>query len=1030
MTSFDELNELNDANSVAIIGMSGRFPGAHNVDKFWDNLQKGVESVHFFQDKELIKAGVNPTFLENPNYVKAATVVKDIDMFDANFFGFTPREAELSDPQHRLLLECAWEAIEQAGYNTQTYPGKIGVFAGASVNTYFLFNLLPNLDRSKQGQFTATLMQNQHDFLATRISYELNLKGPSVNVQTACSTSLVAVHLACQSLLTGESDLVLAGGSAINVPHESGYFYQKDSILSPDGHCRAFDAKAQGTIDGNGVSVVVLKRLESAIADRDYIYAVIKSSAVNNDGSVKVGYTAPSVEGQMDAIAEAFALADITPETISYIETHGTGTALGDPIEIKALTNVFRQYTDKTGFCAIGSVKTNVGHMDAASGVTSLIKASLALKHQRLPPSLHYEQPNPEIDFENSPFFVNTQLTPWPTQDTPRRAGVSSFGIGGTNVHLVIEEPPAPLPTASSSRSHQLILLSAKSRVALEAMTQNLAHYLQTHSQANLADVAYTLQVGRTRFEHRRCLVCETVKQTIQSLDNPSAQQSITHYAEAGEPGVVFMFPGQGSQHLNMAQDLYQAEPSFRNTVDRCAQLLQPTLKRDIRQILYPGEVSSPDTASQQLTQTAMAQPALFVIEYALAKLWMAWGVVPAAMIGHSLGEYVAACLSGVMSLEDTLRIVAIRAALMQQQPTGSMVAVSMSAQSLEPMLNDAVSLAAINTHDLCVVSGPTEVIDQLIETLKQREIKTTRLHTSHAFHSAMMNAVVDPLATQLQTLKLQPPTIPFISTTTGTWITDAEATSPLYWANHLRRTVRFSEGISTVLQKKKQVLLEVGPGRTLSTLTKQHATASEKTVLSSLHPPKDYQPDVSFLLKTAGQLWATGVSINWSAFHGPAQPSRLPLPTYPFERQRYWIEAQLGSNSGNSVSGNSISGKDAASKSVSMPKPLHSRPLLKSDYAAPSSEMETELVDIWQNLIGIQKIGIYDNFFELGGHSLLATQLLTKITEIFLVELSLQQLIDAPTVAEFALVIQQALFEAMEKMSEADAQKLLAKLA
>ncbi|MEM9219992.1 MAG: beta-ketoacyl synthase N-terminal-like domain-containing protein [Cyanobacteria bacterium P01_F01_bin.150] len=1017
MANFDEIS---DANSVAIIGMSGRFPGAQDVEKFWKNLKEGVESIHFFEDEELIKAGVNPEFLGNPNYVKAATVVKDIDLFDANFFGFTPREAELTDPQHRLLLECAWEAIELAGYDTQTYPGKIGIFAGASVNAYLLFNLLPNIDRAEQGDVLATLMQNQHDFLATRISYELNLRGPSVNVQTACSTSLVAVHLACQSLLTGESDIVLAGGSAINVPHEAGYFYQKDSILSPDGHCRAFDASAQGTIDGNGVSVVVLKRLENAIADRDHIYAVIKGSAINNDGSVKVGYTAPSVDGQMDAIAEAIAMADIEPETISYIETHGTGTALGDPIEIKALTNVFQQYTDKTGFCAIGSVKTNVGHMDAASGVTSLIKASLALKHQLLPPSLHYEQPNPEIDFENSPFFVNTQLTPWPAQDTPRRAGVSSFGIGGTNVHLVIEEPPTLVSAPPSSRPHQLILLSAKSAPALDAMTQNLADYLQAHPQANLSDIAYTLQVGRTRFEHRRCLVCDTVEKTVQRLEKPSAQHLITHYAEAGEPGVVFMFPGQGSQYVNMARDLYHTESGFRDTVDSCAQLLQPTLNLDIRTILYPSSEETPDTAAQQLKQTAMAQPALFVIEYALAKQWMEWGIMPEAMIGHSLGEYVAACLSGVISLEDALRIVAVRARLMQQQPAGSMVAVSMPHQELEPMLDDALSLAAINTPDLCVVSGPTEAIEQLIALLEQQGTDATRLHTSHAFHSAMMDPVVDALVAQLQAVELQPPTIPFISTVTGTWITDADATSPQYWANHLRRTVRFSEGISTVLQKSKQVFLEVGPGRTLSTLTKRHAAASDKTVLTSLHPPKEYQPDVSFLLNTLGQLWATGVSIDWSAFHGAEQHNRLPLPTYPFERQRYWIEAQVGSMSDNG----------AESKSVSMPKPLHARPLLKSDYAAPSSEMEKELVDIWQNLLGIQQIGIYDNFFELGGHSLLATQLLAKVTKVFLVELSLQQLIDAPTIAEFAIVIQQALLEAMEKMSEADAQKLLAKLA
>ncbi|MEM9218551.1 MAG: beta-ketoacyl synthase N-terminal-like domain-containing protein [Cyanobacteria bacterium P01_F01_bin.150] len=883
---------------IAIVGMSGRFPGAKTPQDFWQNIAGKVESISSFTDEELEESGIDSALFHDPDYVRAAGVLDDVEFFDAAFFDYSPREASLLDPQQRLFLECAWEALEDAGYDPHTYTSSIGIYAGSSMNNYLLNNISSNRELMDLVGSYHIRLSNDKDFLPTRVSYKLNLKGPSVNVQTSCSTSLVAVHIACQGLLNYQCDMALAGGVAINIPHKAGYLYQVGGIGSPDGHCRAFDADAKGTVGSSGLGIVVLKRLEDAVADGDCIYAVIKATAINNDGSDKVGYTAPSIDGQAQAVGMALALADVEPETINYIETHGTGTALGDPIEISALTSVFQQYTDKTGFCAIGSAKTNVGHMDVAAGVAGLIKVSLALKHQLLPPSINYEQPNPEIDFDNSPFFVNTHLTPWPVQDSPRRAGVSSFGIGGTNAHVVLEEPPERTLPSKTPRPFQLLLLSAKSSSALDAMTQNLATYLQEHPQASLPDVAYTLQVGRTRFEHRRYLICNTVDQGVQRLSNLDAPQLVTHHAEASDLGVVFMFPGQGSQYVNMAQELYQTEPRFRDTVDYCAQLLQPSLKLDIRQILYPDDSLTSDAAAQQLRQTAMAQPALFVIEYALARLWMDWGIIPEAMIGHSLGEYVVACLAGVMSLDDALRLVTVRAALMQQQPAGSMVAVSITPQALEPMIDAPLALAAVNAPELCVVSGPTEAVDQLIEKLEYQGIDTTRLHTSHAFHSAMMDPVAKALVEQFRSVQLQPPTIPFISTATGTWITDDQATSAEYWGNHLRHTVRFSEGLDCLVQEERELaLLEVGPGVALTRLARRHPICGEQreqqAIFASLRHPQSSQSESECLLTTLGNLWAVGVSVDWSGVYKDEYRHRLSLPSYPFERQRYWIDPQ-----------------------------------------------------------------------------------------------------------------------------------------
>ena len=703
----------------------------------------------------------------------------------------------------------------------------------------------------------------------------------------------MAVHVASQSLLLGECRLALAGAVTINVPHQVGYLYEPNSMLSVDGHCRTFDAKAQGTVFGSGMGVVVLKRLDDALADGDVIYAVIKGSATNNDGSFKASFTAPSVEGQSAVIIDAFATSGIEAETISYIEAHATATPLGDPIEVRALTNAFRASTKKKGFCRIGSVKSNMGHLDAAAGMAGLIKTTLALQHKLIPPSLHFEQPNPEIDFANSPFYVNTELTPWETDQLPRRAGVSSFGFGGTNAHVILEEAPA-VESSGPSRPWQLLLLSARTPTALDHTTQNLMAHLQQHPDLNLADVAFTLDVGRHDFSRRRMVVCRDAAEAANALANLDVERVLTNEREGGERPIVFLFPGQGAQYVDMGLELYQTEPTFRAEVDRCAELLRPQLGLDLRKVLYPPPTEV-EAATQQLEQTALTQPTLFVIEYALARLWMSWGIRPQAMLGHSIGEYVAACLAGVFGLEDALNLVVARGRMMQVLPTGAMLSVPLSEKDLRPLLNGQLDLAASNAPALSVVSGPLEAIDALERQLAKQGVDCRRLHTSHAFHSALMEPIVQPFAEHVKRLRLNSPALPFISNVTGTWITAEQATDPNYWAQHLRQPVRFVEGLRELSQEPTRVLLEVGPGRTLSTFARQASTTNAPTlVLNSMRHSQDVQSDAAFLLTTLGKLWLAGLKIDWTGFYAHERRHRVALPAYPFERQRYWVQSDV----------------------------------------------------------------------------------------------------------------------------------------
>src|SRR5437660_2754823 len=813
---------LYHGNEIAVIGMAGRFPKAPNLEVFWQNLCNGVEAVTFFTREELLEAGIPAAILDKPNYVRANVVLEDIDQFDASFFGYTPTEAALLEPQQRLFLQCAWHALEHAGYTSQDYPGLIGVYASTSTSTYLLYNLLRNRHVAETIATPELLYGNEKDFLATRVSYKLGLQGPSMTIQTACSSSLVAVHLACQSLLSGECDLALAGGVCVHSQPRRGYIYNEEGYFSPDGHCRAFDARAQGMLGGSGLGVVVLKRLSEALDEGDYIHALIKGTACNNDGSAKMGYMAPSVQGQAAVIKEALAVARIAPDTVGYIEAHGTGTPIGDPIEFNGLRQAYGDAAPRRENCALGSIKTNMGHLDAAAGIAGLLKTILPLEPGYLPPHLHFEEPNPQIDFARSPFYINRTLQPWPRRDEPRRAGVSAFGVGGTNAHILLEEAPTIstyTAEVAAGPSWQLLPLSAQSATSLRAQQIDLVDYLGRHCELSLADVTYTLQVGRRSFPQRSFVVCDSIDDARACLEACSPQRLFSATAPE-RSSVVFMFPGGGAQYMNMGRELYEHELVFREQVTHCARLLEPLLGYNILTLLYPRPAEE-QAAIGPSWHASNLLPVLFAVEYALARLMISWNIIPQALVGHSLGEYVAACLAGVFSLEDALKLVAIREELTAHLDHGTMLSVLLPEAELQPFMSEQLSLAAINTPLQCVVSGAAAPIEELERALQAHNITYRRLPITAAGHSSLLEPVMGQVADVLRQIQLQPPSIPFVSNLTGTWITPEEATDYTYWARHLRHTVRFSACIQAILREPGRVLVEVGPGQTLNQLVK-----------------------------------------------------------------------------------------------------------------------------------------------------------------------------------------------------------------
>ncbi|UCH96725.1 MAG: SDR family NAD(P)-dependent oxidoreductase, partial [Candidatus Aminicenantes bacterium] len=909
---------------IAVIGMAGRFPGAKTIDEFLANLKNGTESITYLTGEELEQMGVEEELAKNPAFITAKGRLQDIEYFDSLFFGYTPGEAAIMDPQMRIFHECCWEALENAGYAGEMYDRDIGLYAGASPNPFWEIMPLkpvPGKEHLNTQQWEAIQFSDK-DYLTTRIAYKLNLTGPGVTLQTACSTSLSAVILACQGLVSGACDMALAGGVSVTLYDHAGYFYQEGVIMSRDGHCRAFDAKATGTVGGNGAGVVVLKRLEEAASARDTIYAVIKGFAINNDGKNKAGFTAPGVEGQVRVIQKAQRMAGVDPESIGYVETHGTGTLLGDPIEIEALKQAFNfKSSNNRNYCALGSVKTNIGHLDAAAGIAGFIKTVLALLHRIIPPALHFETPNPAIDFENSPFYVNTALKEWKSNGYPLRAGVSSFGIGGTNAHVILEEPLkgtrglAPLLAPLTFSEYQLILLSAKTPIALDKMTENLAEYFKknllnrgnhenpTHPGPTLADAAYTLQVGRKAFPHRKMLVYSEVNEAAAALLSQDSRKVHTGFVKEGKRTIVFVLSGLGSQYVNMGLGLYQTEPVFREEMDRCFEILTPLLGCDSKEILYPSlSVSSVSSVSSvaknRINHTEIAQPLLFIFEYALSKLLMKWGIKPHAMIGYSFGEYTAACLSGVFSLEDALKTVVLRGQLIEQMPPGAMLSVPLPREDVQLLLNDnpqgvALSLA-IDNGPSCIVSGPVHDIDAFEKRMKEKKYVCVRLSGSHALHSHMMTPVLKTFAEHLRELSLSKPQIPYISNVTGKVITPGEAVDPAYWARHLRNTVRFADGIKELLKKSNPIFVEIGPGHDLSVLLRHHIDkkhASQPIIVNLVRHSQSHVPDHRYLLNKIGRLWLSGIDIDWREWNPNEKRYRIPLPTYPFASQRYWID-------------------------------------------------------------------------------------------------------------------------------------------
>jgi phthiocerol/phenolphthiocerol synthesis type-I polyketide synthase E len=980
---------------IAVVGMSGRFPGAPDVESFWRNIEAGVEAIEDLDDQALRADGVPEIQLADPRYVRRAPLLDGSEYFDAAFFGFSAREAELLDPQHRVFLETAWSALEDAGHDSERFNGRIGVFAGTGVSGYLLEYLIAHGVSGYDPSALALLLHgNDKDFLAARVAYALNAKGPAITVQSACSTSLSAVHLACQSLLSGESDLCLAGGVSLRIRQHQGYLYTPGGIWSADGYCRPFDARASGTLFGSGVGVVVLKREEDAARDRNTVLAVIRGTAMNNDGREKVGFTAPGVSGQAQVVAEALAFAQVAPEQIGLIEAHGTATRLGDPIEIAALAEVYAADSRRQA-CAIGSVKSNVGHLNAAAGVAGLIKAIQALRHGVLPPSLHFNEANPEINFAGTPFYVNTERRKWPSTGAPRHAGVSSFGIGGTNVHVVLAEAAPVFQTSPASNAPALLTMSAASEAAAVRACEGLSEHLARADRADLLDTAYTLQVGRRAFPYRVAVVCSHISEAPASLGHATPVR-----AAETPPRVAFMFTGQGSQVPNMGRALYELSPPFREVVDRCcAVALKSGL--DLRALLFP---SDPVTAAHdaRLRNTDAAQPALFALEYALARLFEHCGVQPAFLIGHSLGEYVAATVAGVFELEDALTLVCERGRLIQSLPPGTMLAVRATPDEIQSRIGEGADIAAINDPRSCVLSGEAEAISAVEGRLREAGIQCQRLATSHAFHSRMLEPALERFRDLVSRTARRPPRLRIISNLTGCELDAASACDPEYWVRHMRHTVLFGKGIATLSQETNLTFVEIGPGRTLAGLTLQNTRAHP--VLAALPPGGDRSSDVAGVLTVLGELWKSGVAVLWEGWWEGTARRRVRLPTYSFDRTRYWLEP---------LAKQALAAPPAAARDYPRPKDI------AADYRAPCNELQTQVAAIWSELLGVHPIGMDDNFFELGGHSLLATQVLSRVRETFGVEVDMSTLFKKPTVAILADGVHAALVLKIDAMTE-----------
>lgn len=961
---------------VAVIGMSGRFPGADSVEEFWKLLKNGKEAITFFSDND-IHESIPDSIKNHPDYVKARGILRDVKGFDPSFFGINPKLAVVMDPQQRVFLEIAWEALEHSGYASEKHKGQIGVFAGVHFNTYYTNNVLSHPDLIENVGNLQVVTLNDKDYVTTRTAYTFNLKGPAVNVQSACSTSLVAIAQAVQSIRDGQCDMALAGGVAISNPINAGHIYEEGAMLSNDGHCRPFDANAKGTLFSDGAGVVLLKRLDEAEKDGDVIYAVVKGVGLSNDGGSKSSFTAPSSEGQAAAISMAIQDAGIAPEDISYIETHGTATPLGDPIEIEGLNMAFGEQAQKQ-YCAIGSVKSNIGHLTIAAGVTGFIKTCLSLYHKQLPPSINFNQPNPHIDFENSPFYVNNQFKNWDT-DKKRTAGVSSFGVGGTNAHIILTEKEEMPFVTTPSRPAKLICWSAKSENSLDGYGDKLIGYFNKNNKADLADVAYTLHTTRDDFNQRRFVVATDVDDFIEQSSNKALFNSNSKNIGKKQQEIVFMFPGQGDQYVNMCKALYESESVFKAAMDECALILAEEMKEDILEVIYPKDIN--EASTEKIKYTRYSQPALFSIGYALGKLWASWGIAPSVFVGHSIGEFVAAYFAGVFSLKDALKLIATRGKMMNDLPGGNMLSVRLSHEDIQPYLSSTVELAAANGPELSVVAGTVEAIAELSKVLDAKDIPNKILATSHAFHSYMMDDVVKPFEEVVKAVQLNAPLIPIMSSVTGEWMKAEDATNPNYWAKHLRQPVLFSKAIQHLIDESYNLFLELGPGKSVSTLTRQHGAGKPIVAVSSIEKEETQLSSDKAILKALGNLWLNGVEIDWAGFYqNETRQRRVDLPTYAFDKKDYWIDVVLNK---------AVAPKQSVSAAI-----VEDQPAQKNELSRKEQLIE-KITDIFKNVLGVEMntANPQMSFIEMGLDSLLLTQVAMLLKKQFAVSISFRQL-------------------------------------
>lgn len=985
-------------DDVAVIGCAARVPGAKDLDEFWANLCAGTESLTHFSDDELLAAGATEEQLADPRLIRARPTLADVADFDVKFFGYAPSEARLVDPQQRLFLECAWEAVESAGYDLQRYRGALGVFAGGSGSTYREANLRADPGNFQAAGYLQTTLSVENDFLAPRVSYKLNLRGPSISLGTGCSTALVAIHLAVQSVLSGESDMALAGGASITFPQNAPFVAVDGGAISTTGRCRAFDAGADGTLTGDGVGAVLLKRAVDALADGDHILGLIRGTAVNNDGGNKAGFAAPSIDGQADVVAEALGVAEVPAETIDYVETHGTGTPMGDPIEVAALSEAFRRAGDtRTAACRLGTLKPNIGHTGPASGVLGLIKVLLAFRHRTYPPAINFTVPNPQIDFAQTPFYVGTSLRHWDAPGgKPRRAGVSAYSMGGTNAHVVLQEPPAPrapAPDRVAQGGPQLLVLSARTAAALTAARRNLAGHLARHPEQDLAAVAATLRLGRRAFRHRFATVATTSSAAQDSLNDGGRAPARVGVAADKPAPVAFLFPGQGSQFSGMGAQLYAASPAYRSHVDECAARFEPLIGMDLRSLLRAPEDAS---AEALLGQTRLAQPALFTVEYALAQLLREWGAQPAALLGHSIGEVTAACVAGVFTLADAVELVSLRGKLIQECGTGAMAAVGAPLETVAAMLPPGTSVAAVNAPEQIVVAGSESGIGALLSQAAAAGVRCTRLPVEHGFHSALVDPAAAQFAAVAARIRLRPPQIPFLSNVTGAWITGAQATDPEYWGRQLRAAVQFAPGLARLrAEHPDSVLVEVGPGHTLRGLVAVNAPGAE--VVPMLGGRSGDSATVA--TAAAGQLWVAGSELSWQHFAQAPQP-REPLPTYPFQRERCWL---------------------APSSTAPDNRPVQPQPAPAAPRAVAGAVAQLPVVDqIWCEALGVESVAPQDNFFDLGGNSLIAACIVAAVKERCHIEISVAELWDqGATLADLADLVKRRRNNATETGEE-----------